>query len=179
VFSLEDLPKPIAVLGLDEENRFVDKKGNWDVLHYVPAQVRKYPFGLAPLENEDQYALCVDEGSDMYMAKKAKRPFFVGDDTSEMVKKAFEICKQLQTNAANTERFCRALKDADLLSEKRVQVSMEDGENRYIAGFLILDEEKWNSHAQTHLAQWHQSGLLAYIYLVLVSQMNWKYLALR
>src|SRR5690606_28098377 len=57
-------PLPVAVLGLSEgENLFMEDRA-WANDHYVPAYVRRYPFGFVTIPNSDRFALALDTASE-------------------------------------------------------------------------------------------------------------------
>lgn len=70
------------MLGFKEnENIFVDDKGNWDKLHYVPAFVSRYPFVFVEQENSDQLLVALDKEYLSSDKKDESRKLF--DDKNE------------------------------------------------------------------------------------------------
>ncbi len=55
--------QPIAVLGLERANLFVTN-GAWAEDAYLPAYVRRYPFGFIATANPERFALAIDGASD-------------------------------------------------------------------------------------------------------------------
>lgn len=179
VFSLEATPKPVAILGLDKENRFLDSTYRWDTQSYIPLAIRKYPFGLTFLQENNQFALCVDEASEHYMAEHPDRPFYIDGEASELCDEALTLCGAFQQQYAQTEQFGRYLEAADLLDARRIEITHQDGKTRQLEGFNILNPTKWERFAATNIGEWQQKGFAQLVFAILASQQNWKYLAAR
>ena len=97
VFSMEETPIPVAVMGLQKQNVFIGVDGKWSVNSYIPAYIRKYPFALLKANEEGQYILCVDEKSPHFKAKKPDLPFFDdNDEPTDVCKQALELCGKYQ-----------------------------------------------------------------------------------
>src|SRR5579872_3664520 len=56
---------PMAIVGLQTENLFLDAEGHWKEGYYIPAFVRRYPFIFAKGEATNEYSLCVDDVPDV------------------------------------------------------------------------------------------------------------------
>ena len=177
--SGESAPQPVAILGTEQKNVFVDAQGEWDKNHYVPAYVRRYPFGLAPVPDSEEMALCVDEDAPHFTADTPDIPFFDNGEPTELIKNALQFCGQYQQQHEQTGAFGKALLDAGLLADRNAQVTMQDGQIRTIQGFKMIDEKKWHDFASSNANDWEQKNYLSLAVLIMASQVNWKYLALR
>lgn len=65
VFSSGDNPVPLAVMGLNEGvNTFFEKDGTLIGTPYIPAYIRRYPFMLVKMrQDDDNLSLCFDPTS--------------------------------------------------------------------------------------------------------------------
>lgn len=179
VFSQDPVPMPVAVLGLRNQNLFVDEAGAWDPNHHVPFYAQKYPFALVALGEGAQFALCVDEASAQYQDAQPDMPFYQQDQATPFAQEALETCRKYQDAHGRTQAFARAIAANDLLAPKRVQVQRADKTIHALDGFTCLDEEKWLALDDAEKLNWVKNGYAAMLYLVLASQANWKYLAAR
>lgn len=186
VFSDHDIPLPIAVVGLENRNLFINNENQWDKMHYIPSYVRKYPFGFTLMSadngEEGKFALCVDEASPHFMSDHADIPFFADEsegELSEMSRQALQYCGQYQQQYQLSMAFSRAAKAAGLFEKKHVEITLNSGEKKSIGGFYVIDTEAWERFAATNIAEWHRKGYAAMAILALMSQCNWKYLSQR
>jgi hypothetical protein len=175
----ETAPQPIAILGIEQKNTFINAQGEWDKQHYVPAYVRRYPFGLAPVPNSEEMALCIDEDAPHFAAKNPDMAFFEDGEPSQLVQSALQFCGRFQQHHDEAAEFGKALQDAGLLAERNAQVRMQAGQTRTIQGFKMIDEQKWHDFANINANDWEQKNFLSLAVLIVASQVNWKYLALR
>ncbi|NNF16829.1 MAG: SapC family protein, partial [Gammaproteobacteria bacterium] len=119
VFASLEEPVPLAVLGVVEQtNLFINEKGQWDALAYVPAYLRCYPFSLAQ-HGADKMALIVDCESEA-VSEKPEIPFFVDGKPSDYINHMTEFCGRYQTERLRTQEFCKKLVDLELLVGQHV-----------------------------------------------------------
>ncbi|MCI5048996.1 MAG: SapC family protein [Rickettsiales bacterium] len=174
----EDRPTPVAVLGLGQSNDMVNAQGQWRKGCYIPAYVRKYPFALIQVNQEGKYALCVDEGADNFVENGAELPFYdVQGDPAEVTQKALEFCGQFQKCMDATIVYCQALKDEGLLQPKEIKIETPSGKEFVIAGTQHINEEKWRALDDKTYLEWRKNGWVDLTHMLLLSQMNWKYIS--
>lgn len=159
-----DATAPIAVLGLDRMNLFVDG-GRWDESAYVPAYVRRYPFAFMATREPDGFCLAIDAASERVAREgEAGAALFESDGPSPMTRQALEFCAAFGRDAAVTEEFARALKAQDLLIDRRADATLPDGRKFGLQGFQIVDHEKFAALDDEHVLAWHRAGYLPLIY---------------
>ena len=133
-----------VMLGFKEnENIFVDNKGNWDKLHYVPAFVRRYPFVFVE-QNEQQQLLLGVEKEFLSIDKKDERRklFDDKDENTEFLNNVLNFLNQYQNDSIATKEFIKQLDEWELLEEKVATIINEKKEQFNINGFYIVNEEK-------------------------------------
>ena len=131
-----------ALLGYKQgENLFVDDKGNWKTLHYVPAFVRSYPFILVNQEDKKELILAV-EGEYLSEKKDSKKLFDENGENSEFLNSALTFLNQFHADNLSTANFIKQLEDWELLEEKSVTVTNDKKEKYNLNGFFIVNEEK-------------------------------------
>ena len=134
-----------VMLGFKEnENIFVDNKGNWDKLHYVPAFVRRYPFVFVAQENnKEQLLVALDK--EYLSSDKKDEPRKLFDDkgeNSEFLNNVLTFLNQFQNDSIATKEFIKQLDDWELLEEKTATVVTPTQEQFNITGLFIVNEEK-------------------------------------
>lgn len=178
VFTKGEGAIPVALLGMQDENCFLDAENRWLDWCYVPAYVRRYPFIFMQDAAEQRFILCVDEAAPHYVASKAEMPFYTGDgQPSELIQNALRFCTLYQQHHQQTVEFTQALQGHNLLVEKTSNLRMPSGKEITLGGFLVLDGQRFAELPDKVFLQWRKKGWLALADAVLVSYTNWKYLA--
>lgn len=162
--------RPIAVLGLERANLFV-ADGAWARDAYVPAYVRRYPFGFIATINPEGFALAIDAASDRIARTGGDGVALFDADAkpSAMTKQALAFCEALQSEASATTAFAEALKAKDLLIDRRADATLPDGRKLGLEGFQIVDAEKFAGLADDVVLDWHRKGWLALVHFHLSS----------
>lgn len=161
--------QPIAALGLERANLFV-ADGAWAADAYVPAYVRRYPFGFIATVNPEGFALAIDAGSER-VAKggEAGAPLFENGAPTDLTRQALSFCDAFQGEAAATQAFGEALKAQGLLIDRRADATLPDGRKLGLDGFQIVDAAKFAALPDDVVLDWHRKGWLALIHFHLAS----------
>jgi len=168
VFAADDA-QPIAVLGLERCNLFVEE-GRWDKDAYVPAYVRRYPFGFIATVNPGGFALAIDAGSDRVVQSGDEgTALFEDGKPSELTQQALSFCDAFGRDAEATRLFATALREKDLLIDRRADATLPDGRKLGLEGFQIVDAEKFAKLDDETILAWHRQGLLALVHFHLAS----------
>ena len=134
VFTPDQPTAPVAVLGLRRaENLFIDSSGGWADGLYIPGYVRRYPFIFIEHPDTKQFALCIDEASDLLEDGDA-RPLFENQEPSPITKRALEFCTAYHRQFSGTRRFTDALEEADLLIERTANITVPGGQQLGLQG---------------------------------------------
>jgi hypothetical protein len=173
VFSIGENPIPIALMGLNEGvNVFLDADGRpTDTTTYIPAYIRRYPFLLAKLNQEnDELSLCFDPTSDALGEFDDGQPLFDGDQPSDATKAILEFCEQFETAGQRTAAFMEDVKKSGLLMDGEVAIQPEGYQQPFIyRGFQMIDEEKLRELRGDELRKMNQNGMLPLLYAHLFS----------
>lgn len=168
VFAAGDT-QPIAVLGLECRNLFVED-GRWIEAAYVPAYVRRYPFGFIATSDPDGFALGIDSAAERLAHDGDEgRALFEDGQPSELTKQALAFCDAFQAEATATRAFAEALKGQGLLIDRRADATLPDGRKLGLEGFQIVDAEKFSALADDVVLDWHRRGWLALVHFHLAS----------
>ena len=167
VFSSGDNPVPIVLMGLHEgTNAFFDEKGvSRDPSIYVPAYLRRFPFLLARLrEDNDDLSLCFDPTSGAVGEFDEGEPLFTGDEPSDATKAILQFCEQFEQAGQRTQAFMAELKQSNLLMEGEVAIQPEGSDQPFVyRGFQMVDEEKFRNLRGDELRKLNQNGALPLI----------------
>lgn len=130
------------LLGYKEgENIFVDEKGVWKELHYIPAFVRSYPFLLVNQESKKELILAVDS-EHLSEKKDVKKLFNEKGENSEFLNSVLTFLNQFHADSLSTAKFIEQLDNLELLEEKSVTITKNKDEKYNLNGFFIVNEQK-------------------------------------
>ncbi|WP_447725162.1 SapC family protein [Sphingomonas koreensis] len=170
---------PVAVLGLEERNLFV-REGQWARETYVPAYVRRYPFGFIAAAEPDSFILAIDAGSDRVVEDgEAGLALFEAGEPAERTQQALAFCDAYQAESEATRAFAEALKAHDLLIERRADATLPDGRTFGLQGFQIVDAVKFAALDDATVLDWHKRGWLALVHFHLASLERFQLLIAR
>lgn len=172
-FARDAVATPVAVVGVrDNENLFVDDKGQWQADTYIPAYVRRYPFILSESPDGQQLSLCIDDAPGI-MTAGGDRFFDDQKEPTQLARNAMEFCRSYHVAAQHTQAFGKALIEADILVDRTAEMTLKNGQRVSFSGFRIIDEEKFNRLPEKTLVDWRARGWLAGAYAHLFSGMHW------
>lgn len=176
VFTQNDATLPAVVVGLEQQNYFVNKKGQWKEGSYLPAYVRKYPFVFMDAPERNEFLLCVDEAAPQFKENGGKDaiPLYKDSTPSDLTRNALEFCTAYHNHHQLTRRFCEDLKAADLLTPMRSDAKLASGREIHLGGFQSIDEKKLASLPDATVLDFFKKGWLPLIYAAVMSGSNWK-----
>lgn len=174
-FSPDGNATPVAILGLrDNENLFVNAKGEWDEDAYIPAYIRRYPFIFSEIPGADQLTLCVDMNTS-FIDEKSEQKFFDADGKpSTLSQNALEFCKSYHAAAQQTLQFSQMLAASGLLMDRSAEISVGGGKRINFSGFRIIDEKKLAEISDKDFNEWRKRGWLPFLYAHLFSGAQWQ-----
>ncbi|MBF0453200.1 MAG: SapC family protein [Magnetococcales bacterium] len=168
---------PVALLGFrQDENLFVDEKGQWDA-KYIPAFVRRYPFILAeaPGEKESEgakLAVCIDENFPGLNKEEGAPLFDEEGKATELLDSAVKFLQEYQAHYQRTEVFVNRLNDLELLTEFTASAEIQGGEKVAVSGLMVVDEKKLMALDKNQAMELFRSGEMGWIYAHLLSLSN-------
>jgi hypothetical protein len=182
VFTDSEAPLPLAIVGLEQENYFINAEGKWQEDCYIPAYVRQYPFILFENAADKKFVLCVDEKSPHFRANggEGTTALFNEDGTpSPMTNQALEFCSAYYRHHMITRSFTADLKKHNLLAPYNSQMTLESGRQISLSGFQMIDETAFNALSDEVFLEFRKKGWLPFIDFALGSMSNWRRLAVR
>ncbi len=173
-FSPDANGTPVAILGLrDNENLFVNDKGEWLSDSYIPSYIRRYPFIFSEMQGGDQLTLCMDINDNVASESGNQRFFEDSGEPSTLSKNALEFCKSYHAAAQQTIAFGQDLVKAGLLVERAAEIVVPGGKKISFSGFRIIDEEKLAKLDEKTFLDFRKKGWLPFIYAHLFSGAQW------
>ncbi len=178
VFTLGEQAMPVAVLGLENDNYFVEKDGSWKKGYYVPAYVRQYPFIFFEQPEQERFYLCIDEAAECFHqgASEGGQPLYTDGKASELSNHALQFCTAYYQHYNITKNLCADLVKHKLLAPFQSEAKLASGKQMHLSGFQMIDETAFNALSDEVFAEFRKKGWLAFIYLALAATSNWKQL---
>jgi hypothetical protein len=164
----QDEFRPVVLLGLDaNENLFVGKEGKWQA-SYVPAIIRRYPFALAKTDQEGQFTVCIDEGSDLVSEEDGNALFDENNAPTQVVENVKRYLGELQQMEALTQAFCKFLSEHNMFTPLNMRVRDND-QVKNITGCYVINEERLNNLSDELFKDMREKRYLPAVYAQLIS----------
>jgi len=168
-----DGPALAALVGLrDQENLFVDASNDWQAGSYVPAFIRRYPFVLADSGAAGEYTVCIDESYPGLSADDSDGQgialFEADGSDSAWLLQAQQFLLDFRAEMESSREFAQAMADLGLLVERVVEYR-QNGQDRTLSGFKLIDEQKLLALPHDKVQQLFQRGWLGLVYAHLLS----------
>ena len=169
VFSSGDQPLPLCLMGLNEGvNTFFDDEGKLNEPVYVPAYIRRYPFLLARLSEEnEELSLCFDPTCNAVGEFDEGEKLFNEDgSTTEQTKAILDFCEKFEQAGQRTRAMTDQLMQHDLLMDGEVSIERGDapGKPYVYKGFRMIDQDKLRQLDGATLEKWNKDGMLPLLY---------------
>lgn len=172
-FARDAMATPVVIVGVrEDDNLFVNAKGEWAENTYVPSYVRRYPFILSETPDGQQLSLCIDDVPSVW-SKSGEKFFDDKKQATQMAKNAMEFCRSYHMAARQTQAFGQALLDAGILVDRTAELTLANGQRVSFSGFRIVDEKKFNELPEKTFMEWRAKGYLAGVYAHLFAGMHW------
>ncbi len=164
-----------ALLGLKQDtNLFVPSKKKWRTGEYTPFFIRQYPFIY--MQTGEVMSLAYDASCKAVNTRKGEALFEENGEPSETAKKILSMMDQYQSDMAMTQKFITKLSELNLLIPYAPQFKIGDEGYRF-DGFMVVDEEKLKSLADSDKLEMFNNGMYQLIIAHLLSLANFNKLA--
>jgi len=173
VFSADDQPVPLALMGLNEgENVFITADDKWrDSDIYLPAYVRRYPFLLAKIdEKTEKFALLFDTKSEILGEYKDGVALFEDGEPTPTTNDILKFNEHFELAGQKTVALVDELIKHDLLMDGEVAIQKSGEDKPFVyRGFKMVNAEKLNELPESILAGMVRSGVLKIVFAHLAS----------
>lgn len=165
----------VALLGLQPgQNLFVGTDGKWDNSVYLPAYTRRYPFCMGKVKVDDvvqddrivcvvQKAVNEAKGEALFDEQGVAQPKW-----AEMEK----LLHEYEADLMRSEEMCSILKQYDLLESFSMQAVPTKGGAMQLTGMYRISEAKLEGLNGDQLHNLVKTGVMARIYMHLLSLEN-------
>lgn len=159
----------VVLLGLEAgENLFLADDGSWKA-SYVPAIIRRYPFALARLgDQEDQFTVCLDEESAFVDTKHGEALFDKDGEPTQVVENVRRYLSEMQQMDVFTREFARFLAEHNLFNPLNMRVRYGNAA-RNVTGCYVINEERLNNLSDKLFLEIREKRYLAPIFSHLTS----------
>ena len=177
VFTANDTPLPIALMGLNEGvNTFIDADNKLEAGVYVPAYIRRYPFILAKLQaDSEEMSLCFDPEAGVVGKDKQGQALFEADGeeqkATQYTNDVLEFCRRFEESGQRTKAFLDQINELDLLMDGEIAITRNDMPDKPFVyrGFRMVDEKKLRELPTEKVEELNKSGMLMLIHAHLFS----------
>ncbi|MEO1220590.1 MAG: SapC family protein [Pseudomonadota bacterium] len=177
VFTANDTPLPIALMGLNEGvNTFIDAENKLEAGVYVPAYIRRYPFILAKLQaDSEEMSLCFDPEAGVVGKDKQGQALFEADGeeqkATQYTNDVLEFCRRFEESGQRTKAFLDQINELDLLMDGEIAITRNDMPDKPFVyrGFRMVDEKKLRELPTEKVEELNKSGMLMLIHAHLFS----------
>lgn len=165
---------PVAVLGLQQQNLFVDGDGQWRAGAYLPAFVRRYPFCIADVAARDgqpeKRLVCLQEDQ---LSPKSERPLFdAKGEPTEAWKPILSLLEAIEADRPQTRLLGERLEALQLLVPFDALALPRGGQHLRLQGLFRVDEEKLRKLPGKEVRELLAKGFLRAAYAHLLSLEN-------
>jgi hypothetical protein len=164
--------QPLALFGLQEgQNLFLTESG-WDA-SYVPLVIERAPFligrGPAAGSGAPELVVHVDLDSPRISTTEGELLFREYGGTTEYLDRMTSVLGAVHQGLEATPAFTAALTELDLLESFVLDVDLDDGTQRRLAGFYTINEDQLRALSGAQVAGLHERGMLQPIYMAIAS----------
>lgn len=113
-------------------------------------------------------------------ARLRGQPVFLDDgQPTELLKTMHKQLEALEGEIQRTRQVCKRMLELGLLTDMRFDVTLADGRQHTVDGFLTVDEKKVTELPDSVVGELHRNGVLGLIHLHWLSLTNMRGLAER
>lgn len=153
----------VALFGFEKAENLFWKQERWDAL-YVPLQVSRQPFFLAP-----DNIVCVDTMHPSVQQVQGHAIFDERGAETTYLQQAKQMLAALLDGEQPTDVFIRKLLSLELVRPMRFEIEFANHQKQRIDGLYTVDEARLKALAADTIAELHSLDYLSPIYTMLAS----------
>ncbi|GAA5235905.1 SapC family protein [Verticiella sediminum] len=157
----QDQTHMVCLLGLGEDNLFVDPDGKW-IGGYVPAVLRAWPFSL--IRQGDKRVIGVERESPALLEGDVGTPLFLeSGEPSPRLEKTIQFLQAFSDQEQVVARALAALQKAEVLVPWDLTVKRPEG-SLQINGLLQIDKAAYAALSDAAFLELRRAGALPLVY---------------
>jgi hypothetical protein len=153
----------VALFGFDDAENLFWKQDRWDAL-YVPLQVSRQPFFLAP-----DNMVCVDSMHPSVRRAQGQAVFDEHGAETPYLHQAKQMLAALLDGEQLTNSFVRKLLALELIRPMRLEIEFANHQKQRVEGLYTIDEARLKALAAERIGELHSLDYLGPIYTMLAS----------
>ena len=158
------------------DNQFVSASGQWTTGVYIPAYMRRYPFCIVEIPDDDgikKPLVCVDEAA---LIKDAPPFFNKNNEPTEAWTHIETFMNEYETARQLTTSFTNRLAEHDLFEVFEAKAFGASGKRYHMTNMYRINEKKLQNLSGEVLSEFVEKKYMYFIYAHLISLDNFQYL---
>ena len=162
--------EPVALLGFDRAENLFLVNGLWDTT-YVPLQVQRQPFSLAPraVGGEQQLDIALDMSSPAVQSTEGERLFADNGQPSDYLRNVSSMLSALVAGSREAYAFTQRLTELNLLESVRVDIQFVNGSSSKLEGLFWIAAAVFKVLPAEQLAELRDREYLEWMYFQMAS----------
>jgi hypothetical protein len=158
VFSNTAPSYPMAVLGLDGKNCYINAAAQWTAQH-LPSRLAIYPFGSALIAGKTE--LVRYASTSHFDSASGKALYDEQGKPTELMEEIITMAARNHLGLSGVAALTQQLDDAGLLLAMHLDIGLPDGSQHAVNGFLAVDEAALAALDPERRAALEASGAMA------------------
>lgn len=168
-FSVDTPSYPLALLGCDGKNTYLNSEGNWDAAA-IPARLAIYPFSSVVIEGKVELARAAD--AENFKDANGGALFDERGIGTELLQATTLNVARSHLGVVQAMQLTDELDKAGVLKAAPLSLELSDGTSRSVDGYRFVDEAALAKLDVTARRQLEQSGAMALVTAQLKSMGN-------
>ena len=161
--------KSVALFGFQETENVFYTPSKWNTT-YIPANIRRYPFFMAPkTENDQDWAVCIDAKSSCFSTETGEPLFNSDGSVSDQLSSVQNFLTDFVERDHMTSQFTKYLTEKNLFKSNSIAITNNKNEKTSVNGIYTIDEEKLKSLSDEEYLELRNKGYMGPIYTHLTS----------
>ena len=161
---------PMAMFGFQQGENLFLQDDRWTG-NYVPLLMRRGPFLMARQGAAENLVISVDM-DDPRVGEEGEALFTSFGDNTEFLDSIVEVMQAIDQGQQPIAEFVDALQQHDLIEPFSLEVTLNNGKQHRLEGFLTIHEERLAALEADVLADFSRRGILHAAYMMLASMAN-------
>ncbi len=169
----------IALMGFEKDENLFLEEGHWSA-NSIPWTIERGPFLIGfEMQMDDGVpvqtpVVHIDTDHPRVQNELGEPLFLEHGGQSDYLQRINSILLAIYQGHQHAQVFLNLLEQHQLLEPLEINITFNNGEKTHLTGLYTVNEEKVTALTNEHIAQFHQSGMLSPLYMMLASLPNIK-----